>query len=116
MKKLKLWIKYVLLGKKQEKIGLSNRILALKKGFSSDFFKMYDLNKENIDDYISEYSRYLSREINGRYKIVLDDKIIFTEVFGKYVNVPKIIMYNIGNIYSNEGKKINKDEVIKSER
>lgn len=113
MKKIKLWIKHVLLNKKNVKIGLSSKLLALKKGFSSYFFKLYNLNKNNIDDYISEYSRYLSREIDGEYKIMLDDKIIFTEVFGQYINVPKIIMYNIGNIYSREGKVLKRNEILK---
>ena len=111
IKKMKIWMKHVILSKNNAKIGLSNKILAIKKGFSSDFFQIYNLNKNNIDDYISEYKRYLSREINGDYKFILDDKIVFTSLFEKYVNVPKILIYILDNIYY-DGKILKDEDII----
>ena len=70
IKKTKLWIEHVLIGKKPApKIGMLNKMLALRYNFSNYFFDLYKLNKNNIKDYISEYSRYCSREIDDDYKI-----------------------------------------------
>lgn len=108
----KLWINTVLIKNNKKKIGLRKKILAIKHNFSNDFFIMYNLNKDNINDYISEYERYLSRDINGEYKFILDNKIIFTQIFSNYVNIPKIECMILDKIYSPDGKIINNEDLL----
>ena len=105
MKKIKIWIKYVLLKYNTRKIGFLNKILALRYGFSSDFFYSYNLNKNNIKDYIPEYKRVLSREIDGEYKFLLDDKIVSTDFFKQYVKIPNIVCIIRNNNFYIDGKR-----------
>src|SRR5690625_2272684 len=80
------------------------------KGFTADQYVRYDFKNNDISDYISELERWQSRKINGRYNLVADDKLIFTEIFGEYVKVPKNFawvknkkIYNLdGGIYLEE--------------
>lgn len=59
------------------------------KGFSANEYVWYQLNKNDWREYISEYERLKSREINGEYKFILDNKLVFEEVYSKYVRVPQ---------------------------
>lgn len=59
------------------------------RGFTADQYVRYDLKNNDISEYISEFERWKTRRVNGRYNLVLDDKLVFPEVFGKYVHVPK---------------------------
>ncbi len=115
IKKVKLWYEHALIGigKKHKSIGFRNKILALKYNFSNYFFDLYKLNKDNIKDYISEYSRYVSREIDGEYKFLLDNKIAFTNFFKQYVNVPKILCYINKKIESLDGQEMSKEAFLK---
>lgn len=81
-------------------------------GFTADQYERFNLKNNNIKDYISEFERWKSRDINGRYKIIMDDKIIFAEIFEKYVRIPKNIAWiNKGKIYSLGNKKLNVDRI-----
>ncbi len=71
------------------KIPFTKRIIYALRGFSVNEYVWYNLEKNDYREYISEYERLRSREINGPYKFILDDKIVFEEVVGKYVRVPK---------------------------
>ncbi len=110
-----LWYRHVIKNKNNQKLNIYNKFLALKHSFSNDFFVMYNLNKKNIKDYISEYERYLSREIDGDYKILLDNKIIFTQYFSNFISIPKIIIMILedGEIYDQQGSKISQDDILK---
>lgn len=59
------------------------------KGFSVNEYVWYDLAHNDYKTYISEYERLRSREINGAYKFVLDNKLVFEEIFGQYTVVPR---------------------------
>lgn len=61
------------------------------KGFNVNEIVWFDLKNNDYNNYISEYKRLMSREINGPYKFILDDKLVFEEVFGQYTTVPKIM-------------------------
>lgn len=85
-----IWYREVIHRHNKARIGLRHKLRAIRYGFSSDFYRLYELDKNPPLDYISEYRRIVSRDIVGNYKILLDDKIIFTEFFSRYVNVPEI--------------------------
>ena len=107
-----IWYKEVIKRHNKTKIGILHRIRAIKYGFSSDFYNMYNLKSNSPDDYISEYVRVLSREIDGEYKILLDNKILFTELFSRYVKIPKIEFYIEDKIYDSERKIASFDNFI----
>lgn len=71
------------------KVPLLTKIKMNLKGFTADQYVLYNLKENNIKEYISEFERWKTRGINGRYNLIADDKLIFEEIFGKYVNVPK---------------------------
>lgn len=108
---LRLWIKVVLQEKNDCKLPLRDKIRAIRHNFPSDLYKMYNLNKNNINDYIPEYERYLSREIDGEYKVILDNKILFTEYFKKFINVPNILFMILDDFYDSEGIKIGEKDI-----
>ena len=101
-----IWYREVIKRHNGARIGLGNRIKALKYGFSSDFFKLYHLDRNSPEDYISEYKRIISRDIVGDYKVLLDDKIIFTEFFSRYVKVPEIVYLIDGGLMDSAFNRI----------
>lgn len=58
------------------------------KGFSANECIWYNLKHNDYQQYISEFKRMASREINGAYKFILDDKLVFEEVLSNYTRVP----------------------------
>ncbi len=95
-----VWLQEVMIRHNNQKLGIRNKIKAIKNGYSSDFYKLYNLDKgNNPEDYISEYKRVVSRNIDGDYKILLDDKILFTEFFSRFVKVPNIEFLIKDHIY-----------------
>lgn len=107
-----LWIKFVLIKDNHSRIGPLQKIRAIRYGFPSDFWKTYDLKHNNPKDYIPEYMRQYSREIDGDYKVLMDNKVIFTEWFGRYVKVPKIRFLILDSIYDTQHKRITSDEFL----
>jgi hypothetical protein len=86
------------------KIPYYKRLMLNLKGFTADEYVLYNLKVNSMSDYISEYHRWKSREINGRYKIIFDDKLIFAEIFGKYLDVPRNLAWvKNGKIYDLKG-------------
>lgn len=77
---------------KQEPNSLNESKKDLKKvyklNFNADCLHFYDLNKP--DSYINEVERWLVRyKLDQGYQCLFDNKILFTSVFGQYINVPK---------------------------
>ena len=86
--KIKLWKKIVWKNKSDTKINFFTKCLYAFRGFSETEYIRYQLNKNDYREYISEFERLQSREINGQYKLILDNKILFEEIFAKYTKVP----------------------------
>lgn len=108
--KFRLWYRLVIKEHRNYKLSFYHKFRAIKYGFSSDFYHMYHLEKNNPKDYISEYKRVLSRNINEQYKIVFDNKLIFEKIFKNYLNTPKNIITVLDKLYDENGN------VITSER
>ncbi|MDN3557469.1 sugar-transfer associated ATP-grasp domain-containing protein [Halomonas maura] len=62
-----------------------------ERGFLPEKIRLYGLNRDNIDLYLSDVQRWLTRLVNGPYSIVFNNKVLFTQVFGRYCRVPGII-------------------------
>lgn len=85
-------------GKAYKSVSLINKIKMCFRGFDSDSYKNYNLDKNNYKDYLTESERWRSRKINGPYTIVLDDKRLFYEVFSSYLKIPKTILNITNNV------------------
>lgn len=95
------------------KLPVTTRMKFASKGFSVNEYYWYDLANNDYKDYISEYERLQSRNINGQYKTILDDKIIFEEVVGQYANVPQnYALVNDGIVSGLHGNDLNNDNII----
>ncbi len=94
-------------------IPFAQRVKYAFKGFTVDECYFYDFKKNDYREYISEYERLRSREINGPYKFILDDKVIFEEVVGKYVRVPENYAWiSDGIIYGLHDNGMNNENFI----
>ncbi len=97
----KLWYRIVVKSKRYYKLPLRKRIWANLHGFSSDECVIFNLNRNNYKEYISELERMKSRNINGDYRVVMDDKILFEKLFSKDIKIPKnyaMVLYK--SVYS----------------
>lgn len=62
-------------------------------GFTIDQYTLYNFKRNDSQNYITELERWKSREINGDYAIVLDDKLLFYEIFNEYLSIPKNLFW-----------------------
>ncbi len=66
------------------KLGILKKIRMWTKGFYSNKYIFYGLDRNNPKDYLSDYVRATKTyHINGYYKVMLDDKIYFTFLMQK---------------------------------
>lgn len=113
MKYIKKWYRNVLTSHSDYKISLFTRIKYAIKGFTVNEYIWYDLKNNNVEDYISEFKRVESRQINTNYKVILDDKLLFEEIFRNYIRVPYNYGYiSNGHIYSLHGYEIDNNNII----
>lgn len=106
--------KYIVWDKKTDfNISYIKKVKYALKGFSLNEYIWYDLEKNDYHKYISEYERMESREINGSYKFILDDKLVFEEVFSKYTRVPiNYAWISNGTIYGLHDYDVNNDNIF----
>lgn len=63
-------------------------------GFLADQWMLYGLDGKKRKDYISEFDWYRSRYINEPFDFMLNNKIVATEAFGRYIRMPRIYAIN----------------------
>lgn len=107
IKKLKLaylWVDRILLAPSHFHSNPFKKIyLAARGGYLVDQYMIYDFNRNDRCDYLSEFDWYRSRWINEPFDQMLNNKIICTEVLQQYVYVPKLLaMKNKGRMVSLE--------------
>lgn len=83
------WKRYVWDDKTDFRVPFSVKLRYALRGFSVNEYVWYGLDHNDYRTYISEFERLRSRVINGEYKFVLDNKLVFEEIFGKYTFVPR---------------------------
>lgn len=75
----------------------------LKRGFSATDVMLYSLNKHNYKNYLNEFDRWKLRDINGDYRVIVDDKMLFHEFTKDFLKMPKLIgEINNGKLYKNK--------------
>ena len=71
----------------ESKINKGNLKL-LMRGFLSESRIIYDLKKNTINNYLSDFDRLKTSTINGKYSIILNDKMLFELLMKDYLNIP----------------------------
>ena len=110
---MKMYSFYTSIFKAKNNFGI-HPLKALKmkfKGFTPDHYTLYNLAENDEKDYINENERWSTRNINGDYKVVLDDKLLFYEFFHKYITVPKNIFW----VYHNQVLSLNGEQMSDQE-
>lgn len=88
------------------------RIFLSLKGFKADQYVQYNFAQNDPQEYITAFERWKSREVDGVYNIVMDDKLIFSEIFGKYIPIPALLAWiSHGNIIGMHGHDVNNESL-----
>lgn len=83
----------------KEHVSFFRRAGLVARGFFSEADVIYAFEKYGYDAYLSDWDRLRTRKINGEYSILLDNKIMFEQVFSRYFEVPE-------NLCLMDGKKV----------
>lgn len=104
-------LKYLLTIEINNKVKISfwNRIKALRHGFASCRYELYNFDQHNIRDFVSDFADWKTSAINDPYIIVTKDKSLFKHLLKTYEITPK----NYGFIKNKE--IIFQNKVITSE-
>ena len=107
-----LW-KRVIKAENIHKIPLLTRIKVNLKGFTADQYVRFDFKNNDMNGYLSELDRWKSRELNGPYNIIFDDKILFYEVFSKHLSIPRNLAWvNNAQLYDLKGGTYSKEQLL----
>ncbi len=68
-------------------------------GFTPDEYVIYELDKNNPEDYISEWERQCFRNKAIDYRVLLDNKIVFYFLIKNFAPVNKIFAYKVSGTY-----------------
>ncbi len=110
-----IWVIKILFAPRHFKVNIFKSIYyAINGGFMSDQVALYNLNKKNKKEYLSEFDWYKSRYINEPYNFILNNKLVCTDMLKQYVNVPEIfVVKKKGKITSCDNKVNSYEDVIK---
>lgn len=110
-------INYILLVVRQPnsfKITFFKSIRMKFLGFTPNQYILYELDKNDVKNYISEFKRWETRKINKQYTIALDDKLLFYDLFKHHLDIPRNI-FRVKNkfLIDDKGRPINKNKLCK---
>lgn len=71
------------------KLSFFKRIKYLFKGFSSEKYFIYNFKKNNHKNYLSDFHRRKTSIINGKYSLIINDKILFEKLLHEKNITPK---------------------------
>lgn len=72
---------------------------AKKLGFTPDEYAIYDLERNDPDDYISEFERMLFRDTQTDKRILLDNKVVFYQLVRTLIPTNRIYAYKENGFY-----------------
>lgn len=83
-------------------------------GFMADQIALYNLNRHNKKEYLSEFDWYKSRIINEPYNFILNNKVVCTQLLQQYIKTPTIfVMKNKGVISSFDNVTYSYEDIYK---
>lgn len=110
---LKYWYRSVLKHKSKFKVPLPIKVLYAFRGFSANEYVWYNLKENDYKEYISDFVRLKSRSINGTYSIMLDDKVMFEEIFRNATRVPTNYAWiDSGVVHGLHGYSVNNENIV----
>lgn len=93
-------------------ISIIQKLKCLFKGFSSEKYKLYNFEHKGLEEYLSDYKRFRTKEINGKYSIVLNDKHLFDRLSSSENVTPQLYgLIKDGVIYL-DGEESSVDSLI----
>ena len=75
------------------------KIVLWRKGFLAEKYVLYRMDSNPTNLFLSDYHTSLARWINDPFIDVLTNKLIFGEIVGQYISVPKIFGWIFTGIY-----------------
>lgn len=81
-------------------------------GFTSNQVALYNLNRKNRKDYLSEFDWYKSRSINYPNSYMLDNKLICVELIKNYVKTPETLIEKENGTITQDNKTLNAEDVL----
>ena len=81
-------------------------------GFTSNQVALYNLNRKNRKDYLSEFDWYKSRSINYPNSYTLDNKLICVELIKNYVKTPETLIEKENGTITQDNKTLNAEDVL----
>lgn len=81
------------------RLGFVDKIKAVRHDFTLKEYGLYQLGKNDYRDYLSEHERFMFRRAVGSKRILLDYKIIFSQLMRNYVPTNEIYAYQINGVY-----------------
>jgi len=63
------------------RVPLAKKLWLWSRGFLSEDWVLYDLRRNKLSDYVSDYARFIrTMRINGRFRPALDNKVVFSGI------------------------------------
>lgn len=114
-KLIALYFLRIIFVKNKFRVSLIKKIKAnLSGGFLADQWILYDFDKNDKKDYLSEFDWYRSRYINEPFDFMLNNKIVATEVLNQYVKVAdNFAIKNRGVLTDFNSKYVEYNDVIR---
>ncbi len=91
---------------------LYKKVNLWKKGFLAEKHVLYQFNKHDHKDYLSDYNTSMARWINEPFNEMLTNKYIFSECVGKHIRVPETYGIFVNGHFSPATQK-SLDELVK---
>lgn len=86
-------------------VEISTKLKMWRKGFLGESYHIYDLNSKDLSTYLSDKQRIKSNYINGKYAFVLNNKIVFEQMYKDLLNIPETLaLVNKVKIFSRNEK------------
>ncbi len=85
------WYWQIVTKEKHFPLPLGKRLKMYRHGFKADDYHLYHFEKNDMNQYMSERDRWKTRNVNGEYNLLLDDKMVFFNLFSNKLNIPRNI-------------------------
>lgn len=93
-------------------LALYKKLRLWQKGFLAEKYVLYQFDKHDYKEYLSDYNTSMARWINEPFNDILTNKYIFSECVGKHIRVPETYGIFVNGQFSSATQK-SLDDLIK---